>query len=94
MAVFNGSRYADGYVVTQYSPTRGVVTTTVRRRFPATIPPRSNAFYWDSSLRWDQVAQEHLSDYTRYWKILDANPLLLDPLGAVPGVRIEVPDGS
>lgn len=94
MSVYFGSRYADAYVVEQYSPSRGVVATSVRRRFPSTVKRISRSEYWDQTTRWDLIAQETLGSFMDYWKILDSNSNLTDPFSVDPGVAVGIPDGA
>lgn len=79
------SRYYDGNKVVLVNE-----TTIVRRRWP--VPNwRFKYHTWSSHDRLDNLADQYLRDHTLWWKILDANPKIMDPANIRLGTQIRIP---
>jgi hypothetical protein len=84
-----GSRYMDAMVLPQ--PDSNAVT--VRRRFPVT-KERYILYTWNASDRIDHVAARFLGDPKKWWRILDANPLVQNAHDISPGEQIRIPSSA
>jgi hypothetical protein len=90
--IYLNSRYANGYLASGIDPRDGTNHKFVFRRFPAANTRKAYTVYtWMEGDRLDIVANKYFPDSTQYWKILDANPDILDPMLLTPGQQIRIP---
>ena len=91
MPVFRSSRYYDGDAQQIKNKTTGVYNWTVYRAFPAETTIRYTEYTWIDGDRLDYLAAVYLNNALLWWKILDINPELNDPLEISPGTIIRIP---
>lgn len=88
--IFSDSRYADGTLVTALDSRKDNYSVGVFRTFPT----ESRSFYyytWTASDRIDLVALKLLGDVELWWRILDFNPEINDPIHIPAGTVIRIP---
>ena len=69
-----------------------VTVATVFRSPPVKTSGRSTKYYmWKDGDRIDSVSERTLSDASMWWKIMDLNPEILDPIFIEPGTLIRIP---
>jgi hypothetical protein len=92
------SRYAENPVVPFTVPvlmtsvSDGVLRASVFRSPPTAVVGRSVKYYmWKDGDRLDQLAAEKFADPRYWWKILDLNPEIPDPMLIEPGTIIRLP---
>lgn len=92
--IYLSSRYADSDVTYILNPRNSVSTASVLRDAPALDPEQSyrRVYLWRDGDRLDDVAQRVLGDSSEWWRILDANPDVLNPLAIRPGTFLVVPE--
>lgn len=82
------SRYVDAQLIVHADK-----TVSTRREFPEA----TNNFVlytWLQSDRLDRISAQFLGDPGKWWKILDANPLVQDPYDIRPGQQIRIPTNA
>jgi nucleoid-associated protein YgaU len=87
------SRYSDGPAVQIANSRTGEYTLTVLRKFPPSRFVTFTNYRWVDGDQLDQIAAVFLGDPSLWYRILDANPGLLDPTGLKPGDVIRIPNG-
>jgi hypothetical protein len=84
------SRYAEADISFVLDPKAKTTRVTVFRS-----APEDTATYrvhrWSDGDRWDFLAQEYLDAPTDWWRILDANPQIIDPTSMTPGMTVYIP---
>lgn len=80
------SRYVSGDIVSHPDSTVGVF-----RNFPPNNPTRYALYTWKESDRIDRVAARFGVSPLEWWRVLDLNPMILDPNDIRPGQQIRVP---
>jgi len=89
--IFLDSRYADGNIFKAYNPLKKQYDLTVMRQFPELIS--EVAFYeWVETDRIDIVASRFFGDSTYWWKIMDFNPEIQNPMEIEPGTILRIPN--
>ena len=91
--IYLNSRYADALVAGVVDARTAGNDTAVYRKFPGTTAKSYLTYTWVEGDRLDIVAAQHYSDPTQYWRILDDNPAILDPLHIKPGTSIRIANG-
>lgn len=88
--IYADSRYARGIFFTAYEPKKNTYNLTVFRRFPV---DQSNFYYyvWRERDRVENVAARLLGDSNLWWRIMDYNPEVIDPINIVAGTPIRIP---
>lgn len=89
--IYNDSRYATGRIFKAYDSRKQVFSTTVFRRFPTSTNTYS-VYTWVERDRMDIVAEEFLGSPDSWWKIMDFNPEIIDPLNIPVGTIIRIPN--
>lgn len=84
------SRYADTDVVYVLDPKSQTTRPTLLRDYQED-PVTFRVHRWSEGDRWDFLAQEYLDAPTEWWRILDANPEILDPTSMKPGALVYIP---
>lgn len=88
--IFTDSRYATGIFFKAYEPRKNSYNLTVLRQFPV---DQSNFYYyvWKERDRIENVAARLLEDSNLWWRIMDYNPEVIDPINIVAGTPIRIP---
>lgn len=89
--IYSDSRYADGNIFRAYRPQSDTYEAIVTRNFP-TESSRYFVHTWRHDDRIDLVAVKYFGDGSRWWKIMDYNPEVSNPLAIVPGTKIRIPN--
>jgi nucleoid-associated protein YgaU len=89
--ILTGSRYADGQVVSSYTNTDGAYHTSVFRTFPTDTASYS-LYVWREPDRIDLIARQFLGDASKWWRIMDFNPEILNPMDIPVGTTIRIPN--
>lgn len=87
--IFVGSRYETADVEYVLDPTTGQTHPTVFRKPAASR--LSSMYVWRSGDRLDILAQERYGSPDDWWRIMDANPGIVDPYRLRPGMLIRLP---
>lgn len=92
--IYLGSRYAESEVTYVLNSRTNVPVATVLRQieFPEEDLQYGRVYKWRDGDRLDDVAQRLLGDSSEWWRILDANPDVTNPLGIKPGTSLRVPE--
>jgi hypothetical protein len=85
--MYLSSRYKDGDVRTDQKDDGGIVYS-VARNFPA--PSDFVLYQWESGDRIDILAEEMGIPRSRWWEIMDDNPILRCPTMIQPGASIRI----
>jgi hypothetical protein len=88
--IFSDSRYSDGTLITAFDARKSNYSVGVLRQFPS----ESRSFYyytWTASDRIDLVALKLLGDAELWWRILDYNPEINDPIHISAGTILRIP---
>lgn len=88
--IFSDSRYADGTLITAFDSRKSNYAVGVLRQFPA----ETTSFYyytWNASDRIDLVALNLLGDVDLWWRIMDFNPEINDPVNIAAGTSLRIP---
>ena len=88
--IFSDSRYADGTLITAYDSRKQNYAVGVLRQFPS----ETSSFYhytWTASDRIDLVALKLLGDVELWWRIMDYNPEINDPVHIAAGTVLRIP---
>jgi hypothetical protein len=89
--IYTDSRYARGVFFKAYNPRKKTYDLTVLRRFPT---DQSNFYYyaWRERDRVENVAARLMGDANLWWRIMDYNPELIDPVNIPVGTLLRIPD--
>lgn len=89
--IYLDSRYVDGPIFYAWDTRKSQYQVTVARKWPSKW---SKFFFyeWTAADRVDTVAMKFLNDPAGWWKIMDMNPELDDPLSIPPGTKIRIPN--
>lgn len=88
--IFSDSRYAEGTLISAFDARKNNYAVGVLREFPS----ESSSFYyytWTASDRIDLVALKLLGDVDLWWRILDFNPEITDPVHIPTGTVLRIP---
>lgn len=91
--IYADSRYADGQMVQNYLPKDQSYHVSVFRSFPVKSSTFS-LYIWREPDRMDLVASKLLGDASQWWRIMDMNPELLNPMDIPVGTAIRIPHGK
>ena len=88
--IYTDSRYAGSVFSKTYSAKRETYNLSVMRTFPT---DQSNFYYysWRERDRIENVAARLLGDANQWWRIMDYNPELIDPVNIPVGSTIRIP---
>ena len=90
--IYSDSRYADGNIFMAADSRKNVYQITVYRKFP-TLNSEFFLYEWVQGDRPDIVAHKLLGSSDFWWKILDVNPEIHNPLRIPVGTTIRIPNG-
>jgi phage tail protein X len=85
------SRYADGFFYRANDPRNGTYQISVDRVYPSQIASFSY-YVWVDGDRIDILASRYYGTEDSWWKIMDLNPEIPDPLNIAPGTTIRIPN--
>lgn len=88
--IFLGSRYESAVPFWVTAPD-GTVRETVMRGTVPVAPKDAKYYVWTEMDRIDRVAGEFLKDPDLWWRIMDANPEVANPLDIAVGQVIRIP---
>jgi len=88
--IYTDSRYATGTII----KAQDARTQTYRLGVYRTFPKAKFTFYyytWTTGDRIDLVSEQLLGSPVFWWKIMDANPEIIDPFSIPIGATIRIP---
>jgi nucleoid-associated protein YgaU len=86
------SRYEDGEVEYVLNPrTNETVATVFRAALEDEEVPRDRLWYWRDGDRLDALSEQFYGDSAQWYRILDANPDIINPLSITPGTALRIP---
>jgi phage tail protein X len=89
--IFFDSRYATGEIRRAFDSRNDKYRLTVFRSWP--YLSATFLFYeWVDGDRVDVIAEKFYGRAELWWRILDANPEIIDPLTIAPGTVIRIPN--
>lgn len=91
MSLYRNSRYADDRSRDMMLILGKSQTRTVTRRPPMNLVPRGGYHLWRAGDRIDRVAAWALGNPREAWRILDANPTIVDATNIEPGTVVRLP---
>jgi nucleoid-associated protein YgaU len=87
------SRYYDGPLYQAVHKYTGVYNIVVDRKWPVSTLVKYIEHTWEYGDSFALLADKYLKDPNLWWKILEANPNIMDPFAISPGYTIRVPYG-
>lgn len=92
--IYLSSRYADSEVTYILNSRTGTPTASVLRTIPDAAVEYSygRLYRWRDGDRLDDLAQRILGDSSQWWRILDVNPEITNPLAILPGTSLRLPE--
>lgn len=88
--IFLDSRYADGNIFKAYNPLKEQYDLTVFRKYPEIVS--TVAYYeWVETDRIDIVSSRFYGDPSYWWRIMDMNPEIENPMEIKPGTILRIP---
>ena len=88
--IFSDSRYANAVITNNYNTTRNTNAVVATRVFPTTSS-KFAVYVWTEKDRIDLVAYRFLGSPENWWKIMDYNPELSNPMEIPIGTYIRIP---
>jgi nucleoid-associated protein YgaU len=85
------SRYADGFFYRASDPRNGSYQITVDRIYPP-VNISFSYYVWVDGDRIDIISERYYGTEDSWWKIMDINPEISDPLNIAPGTTIRIPN--
>jgi hypothetical protein len=88
--IYTDSRYANGKFFRAYDANRASYSLTVLRSFPT---DQAAFFYyrWKERDRVEALAARLMGDANLWWRIMDYNPEVIDPVNIPVGTLIRIP---
>lgn len=88
--IYTDSRYSNGIVYKAFDPRKDNYQLTVMRRFPT---DQASFYYytWRERDRVENVAATLLGDANLWWRIMDYNPEISDPVNIPVGTPLRIP---
>ena len=88
--IYSDSRYADGNIFVASDSRKRTYEVTVYRTFP-TLSSEFFLYTWVQGDRPDIVSHKLLGDSEFWWRIMDINPEMINPLHIPIGTTIRIP---
>ena len=85
-----GSRYETADIAPVITGRKSTATVTVFRVPPEPTPP-SQYFNWADGDRLDLLADRKFGTPREWWRVMDANQAILNPLDLAPGKKVYLP---
>jgi len=92
--ITRSSRYYDGPLYQAPHKYTGTYNIVVDRKWPASTLVRYIEYTWSYGDSLALISNRYLKDPRLWWKILEANPNIIDPFAISPGQVIRVPYGA
>ena len=91
--IYLSSRYADSDVTFILDSRTGIAQATVIRDTPEQDLDEQygRSYYWRDGDRLDRLAYRFYGSSLEWWRILDANPEVLNPSQIAPGTALRIP---
>lgn len=90
--IYFDSRYSDGEIRKAFDSRNGKYRFTVYREWPV-ISTEFVFYEWVDGDRIDLVAERFYGNSQWWWRIMDANPDIVDPVTIPAGRVIRIPNG-
>ena len=87
------SRYYDGYLYQAKDINSDNYNIVVDRKFPDTQKITYVEYTWVDGDSLGRLAYEYIGQSKYWWKIMEANPEISDPMSIEPGQVIRLPRG-
>lgn len=91
--IMSDSRYVDSPVFLSYNARKRQYDVTVPRAFPR-VEGEFFFYTWKSADRIDQVALNLMGNGDLWWRIMDFNPEILNPMVITPGTQLRIPSNA
>jgi hypothetical protein len=89
--IYSDSRYANGLILKAQDARTGQYRLAVYRQFPS--EKREFYYYtWVEGDRIDMVSNSLLGSPAFWWRIMDANPEIIDPFSIPVGTTLRIPN--
>lgn len=91
--IYTDSRYVNGRIYRAQHPRENKYDLTVERTWPL----EESSFYyytWAAGDRIEHIASELLGSSNFWWKIMDYNPEIVDPINIRAGSILRIPYAS
>ena len=88
--IYLGSRYQDTPVFYMLDGRTGNTYPTILRNATTTTYSYKSGI-WYAGLRMDVLADRTLNDQYSWWRIMDQNDDIIDPMSLVPGMVVALP---
>lgn len=89
--IYIGSRYQTTPVFYMLDGRTGRTRPTILRDNADVAPTSSRVTKWEDGMRLDIVASSIYNDPEKWWRVMDQNPDILDPMSFVAGTTLRVP---
>lgn len=89
--IYLDSRYVDGPLVRAQDARNQKYTVAVFREWPS-YATRFSIYEWVETDRLDIVSWKIYGSPSLWWRILDANPEILDATSITPGTQLRIPN--
>jgi hypothetical protein len=89
--IFRDSRYASGDITKAYNPATNEYPVVVYRVFPL-VKTKFFMYQWHELDRIDNIALKFLGQPYFWWRIMDYNPEILNPMSIPGGTLIRIPN--
>jgi len=91
--IYLSSRYADSDVTYILDSRTGISQATVIRGAPELdlATQYGRVYYWRDGDRLEWVAYKFYGNSLEWWRIMDANPEILNPTQIKPGTSLRIP---
>lgn len=89
--IYIGSRYQSTPVQYVLDGRTGRTRPTIIRGNSDVAATSTRVTKWEDGMRLDIVASSVFNDSEKWWRIMDQNPDILDPMSFVAGTTLRVP---
>lgn len=89
--IYLDSRYSDSRLYRALDSRTGKYNVTVLRQYPV-YETGYFLYEWKETDRLDTLALRYLGSPALWWKIMDMNPEIIDPLNIKLGTQLRIPN--
>lgn len=89
--IYLDSRYSDGPLLRAWNPKSEAYVVSVSREWPVSSA-RYSIYEWVETDRLDIVSWKFFGNPAFWWRILDANPEIIDTTSIAPGTQLRIPN--
>lgn len=89
--IYLDSRYSNGPLIRAWNPKNENYVVAVLREWPVSAA-RFSIYEWVETDRLDIVAWKFFGNPGLWWRILDANPEIIDSTSIAPGTQLRIPN--